>query len=290
MSEKIIISSDSTTDLSPELIERYNIKISPLSVVMDDKAYIDGVEASPEDIYDYYARTGKLAKTAATSIGDHIDFFNSLTADGATVIHFTISASMSVNNHNAVLAAEEINEDGQKVYIVDTKNLSTGGGLLLLCAGEMIKSGMSAAEIVSEIEKIIPCVDASFVIDDLEFLHKGGRCSAVAALGANLLKLKPCITVKNGSMGVEKKYRGKFADVLKTYVSERLADGDDICLDRVFVTHAGCDEEIVNAVLKQVKETLPWKEVFLTRAGCTVSAHCGRNTLGVLFIRKTPIA
>ncbi len=283
---KIKITSDSTTDLSPELLERYNVTVSPLSVVMDDKVYIDGVEATPDDLYAYSERTGKLAKTAATSIGDHIDFFQKHTADGSTVIHFTISASMSVNNHNAVLAAEEV----PNVYIVDTMNLSTGGGLLVIAAAEMIKEGLSAEEIVEKIKALAPCVDASFVVDDLEYLHKGGRCSAVAALGANLLKLKPCITVKGGAMGVEKKYRGKFADVLKTYAAERLADGDSICLDRVFVTHAGCDEEIVNAMVEQVKNTLPFKEVFCTRAGCTVSAHCGRNTLGVLFIRKNPLA
>lgn len=286
MSQQIIkLSSDSTTDLSPELLERYNITICPLSVVMDDKVYIDGIEATPDDIYEYAARTGKLAKTAAASIGDHIEFFKKMTADGSTLIHFTISASMSVNNHNAVLAAEEV----PNVFVVDTMNLSTGGGLVLLAAADMVKKGLSAEQIVEEIKDVIPRVDASFVINDLKFLHKGGRCSAVAAFGANLLKLKPCIVVKNGAMGVDKKYRGTFDNALKQYVADRLADGDDICTDRVFVTHAGCDLEIVNAVIEQVKETLPFGEVFCTRAGCTVSAHCGPDTLGVLFARKTPI-
>ena len=148
---------------------------------------------------------------------------------------------------------------------------------------------MEAEEIVEKIKELTSHVDASFVIDNLEYLHKGGRCSALAMMGANLLKLKPCIEVKNGSMGVGKKYRGKYADVLKTYVAERIGDGSDIDLARVFVTHAGCDEAIVKSVVEQVKAAAPFKEVFLTRAGCTVSAHCGADTLGVLFIRKNPV-
>ena len=282
---KIKLSSDSTTDLSAELRERYNIAIIPLTVVMDDKVYIDGVEAQPDDLYAYAERTGKLAKTAATSIGDHIDFFKEMTSDGSTLIHFTISSSMSVNNHNAILAAEEV----PNVYVVDTKNLSTGGGLLVLAAADMIEAGKNAEEIVEAINEMAQRVDASFVVDDLNYLHKGGRCSAVAAMGANLLKLKPCIVVKDGAMGVEKKYRGRFAEVLKTYTDERLADKESIVLDRVFITHAGCDSEVVNDIKAQVEAACDWGEVFVTRAGCTVSAHCGRNTLGVLFIRKNPI-
>ena len=151
-------------------------------------------------------------------------------------------------------------------------------------------TNLLADEIVEKINELIPCVDASFVIDSLEYLHKGGRCSALAMLGANLLKLKPCIEVKNGSMGVGKKYRGKFSEVLKTYTAERIGDGSGIDLDRVFVTHAGCDEEVINSIVAEVKNLVPFKEVFVTRAGCTISSHCGRNTLGVLFIRKNPIA
>jgi len=172
------------------------------------------------------------------------------------------------------------------VYVVDTQNLSTGGGLLVVAAAEMAEAGKSAKEIVEACTSLVSRVDASFVVDDLEFLHKGGRCSAVAAFGANLLQLKPCITVKDGKMGVERKYRGKFASVLEKYIAERIGDGTGIELDHVFVTHAGCDEAIVNRCLEQVKAAADFKEVHLTRAGCTVSSHCGRNTLGVLFIRK----
>lgn len=281
----IIITSDSTTDLSAELRERYNIKTIPLGVTLGDKTYFDGVDVNPDDIYEYHRKTGELPKTTAANLGDLVDFFKSFVDEGKTVIHFSISGEMSSTFNNSRMAAEEVGN----VYAIDSRNLSTGGGLLVIAAAEMVKKGMEAEEIVKEIENLIPKVDASFVIDNLEYLHKGGRCSAVAMLGANLLKLKPCIEVKNGSMGVGKKYRGKFGDVLKTYVAERIGDGSDIDLDRVFVTHAGCDEDIVNAVVEDVKKAAPFKEVFLTRAGCTISSHCGADTLGVLFIRKNNI-
>lgn len=282
---KIIISSDSTCDLSAELKERYDIKIIPLGVTLGDKVYRDGVDINPDEIYAHHAKTGELPKTTAANVGECIDYFTDLTKDGDAVIHFTISSTMSSTYSNACLAAEEF----ENVYVVDSKNLSTGGGLQVVAAAEMAKSGMTAPEIVAELEKISPCVDASFVIDSLEYLHKGGRCSALAMLGANLLKLKPCIEVKNGVMGVGKKYRGAYGRVLTEYVNERLANVNDIDTSRVFVTHAGCDPEIVDAVVEQVKATGIFKEVFLTRAGCTVSSHCGANTLGVLFIRKSPI-
>ncbi len=286
MANKIIISSDSTTDLSRELKERYNVSIIPLGVSLGEDTYLDGVNITPDDIYEYVAKTGDLPKTTAANLGDCIDYFSKLVKDGDAVIHFTISSEMSSTYNNSRMAAEEF----ENVYVIDTKNLSTGGGLLVIAAAEMAAKGMQAKEIVEEIEKLVPCVDASFVIDNLEYLHKGGRCSAVAMLGANLLKLKPCIVVKDGKMGVDKKYRGSFSNVLKLYVEERIGDASDIDLDRVFVTHAGCDMEIVNEVVNQVKAVADFKEVFLTRAGCTVSSHCGANTLGVLFIRKHPIA
>lgn len=192
---------------------------------------------------------------------------------------------MSVTYNNARVAAE----DFENVYVVDSKNLSTGNGLLVIAAAEMAQKGMDAKEIADKVSELADCVDASFVVDNLEYLAKGGRCSAVAAFGANLLQLKPCIYVKNGAMGVGKKYRGKFEKVLLGYVADRLGDRSDIDLDRVFVTHAGCDPQVVQSVVTAVKNTLPFKEVLVTRAGCTVSAHCGADTLGMLFIRKTPL-
>lgn len=285
MKKHIVISSDSTCDLSKELIERYQIKILPMGVSLGDSIYRDGVDITPDDIYAHNAKTGQLPKTSAINMAENTDYFAELTKDGSAVIHFTISASMSGTYQNARIAAEEFED----VYVVDSKNLSTGNGLLVLAAAEMALQGMEAAEIAQKVSALADQVDASFVVDNLEYLAKGGRCSAVAAFGANLLQLKPCIYVKNGAMGVGKKYRGKFEKVLLSYVADRLSDKEDINLDRVFVTHAGCDPQVVQSVVEAVKNALPFKEVLITRAGCTVSAHCGANTLGVLFIRNTPL-
>lgn len=285
MASDIIITSDSTTDLSKELCERYKITVMPLCITLGDKLYTDGVDITPDDIYAHHDRTGELPKTTATNVGDCLDFFSQFTSQGKTVIHFTISSEMSSTYNNACMAAEELGN----IYIIDTKNLSTGGGLLVITAAELLNQGLPAEEIVEKTRETVARVDASFVIDNLEYLYKGGRCSAVAMLGANLLKLKPCIQVKNGKMDVAKKYRGRYADVLKQYVVDKIGDYSDIDLDRVFVTHAGCDPQLVNEIVELVKKTAPFKEVFLTRAGCTVSSHCGANTLGVLFIRKSPI-
>lgn len=285
MKKQIIISSDSTCDLSSELIDRYNIRILPMGVSLGDEIYRDGVNIMPDDLYNYVAKTGQLPKTSAINMAENAEYFEKLTQDGSAVIHFTISASMSATYNNARVAAE----DFEDVYVVDSKNLSTGNGLLVIAAAEMARQGMEAREIAQKVSALADYVDASFVVDNLEYLAKGGRCSAVAAFGANLLQLKPCISVKNGAMGVGKKYRGKFEKVLPSYVAERLANSDDIELDRVFVTHAGCDPQLVESVAELVKNTLPFKEVLVTRAGCTVSSHCGANTLGVLFIRKTPL-
>lgn len=285
MNKPIVIASDSTCDLSAELIERYQIKILPLGVTLGDEVYRDGVDVTPDDIYAYHAKTGLLPKTSAINVAESSDFFAELTRDGASVIYFTISASMSATYNNARMAAEEFED----VYVIDSKNLSTGSGLLVVAAAELARQGLEAGEIAEKVSALTECVDASFVVDNLEYLAKGGRCSSVAAFGANLLQLKPCICVKGGAMGVGKKYRGKFGKVLSEYVAERLADGDDVVLDRVFVTHAGCDPEVVESVVEAVKKTLPFKEVFVTRAGCTISSHCGADTLGMLFIRKTPL-
>lgn len=285
MANNIVITSDSTSDLTPALRERYNIKTIPLGVNLGDKTYFDGVDITPDDIYEYHKKTGDLPKTTAANVGDCIDFFKSFADEGKTVIHFALSSEMSSTYNNACLAASEF----ENIYVIDSRNLSTGSGLLVVAAAEMVASGIEANEIVEKIGALIPCVDASFVIDSLEYLHKGGRCSAVAMLGANLLKLKPCIEVKNGKMDVGKKYRGKYSEVLKQYVAERLSDASNIDLDRVFVTHAGCDTDVVNEIVEQVKQAAPFKEVFLARAGCTISSHCGANTLGILFIRKSPI-
>ncbi len=283
---KIIISSDSTTDLSAELREKYDVKIIPLGITLGTELYRDGIDITPDFIYEHHEKTGELPKTNAANVGEFIDYFSGIKGEEDTLIHFSLSSTMSSTYSNACIAAAEVGN----VYIIDSKNLSTGGGLLVIAAAEMVNDGKSAEEIVEAINKMADCVDASFVIDSLEYLYKGGRCSAVSMLGANLLKLKPCIEVKNGSMGVGKKYRGVYGRVLTEYVAERLVNVEDIDTTRAFVTHAGCDQEIVDAVYEQVKASGIFDEVLLTRAGCTISSHCGANTLGVLFVRKSPIA
>ncbi len=282
MDNKVIIASDSTTDLGPELIKRYGIRILPLSVSLGDKLYHDGVDIDPDTIYAHYEKTGELPKTAAINAMEYSEFFKNLTADGSSVVFFTISSDMSSTFNNARIAANEF----PGVYAVDTRNLSTGGGLMVVAAAEMAAQGKSAEEIANSCAEMADRISASFVIDNLEFLYKGGRCSALAAFGANLLNLKPCIYVEGGKMAVGKKYRGKYHISLKKYIEDQLSELDAIEPDHVFVTHAGCDAEICESCVEQVKALGYFKEVHLTRAGCTVSSHCGRNTLGVLFVRK----
>ena len=283
--KKIQICSDSSCDLGKELCERYDITINPFRITLGDESLIDGVEVFPDDLYAFHDRTGTLPKTSATNMAEHLEFLKKQSENAEEVLFFTISSNMSANYHAASMAAEEL----ENVYVVDSQNLSTGVGLLIIAAAEMAEQGMGAAEIKEKIDEMKSKVNVAFVIDSLEYLYKGGRCSALAALGANLLKLKPCIEVKNGSMGVSKKYRGNFANVLKTFSKERLADKDNIITDHVFVTHAGCDDEIVNSVVEIVKQEINPKELHVTRAGATISVHCGRNTLGILFKQKTDI-
>ena len=285
MAETIRITSDSTTDLSPELRARYNIELMRLVVSLNDKDHVDGIDIAPEDIYRNYEENKTLPKTAAPNLSDCTEFFRRCTAKGESVIHFTISSEMSSTYQNSVIAAE----DFENIYVVDTRNLSTGGGLLVIRAAELAEQGMSAAVIAEECRRLAAYVDASFVIDSLEFLHKGGRCSTVALLGANLMNFKPCIIVKDGAMTVGKKYRGRFDAVLLKYIADRVGDGSDIVKDHVFITHAGCDEAVVRACVARLRELGDFPNIHVTRAGCTISSHCGRNTLGVLFLRKHPI-
>ena len=285
MTCKTVIAADSTCDLSRELIEAYGIHIIPLGVTLGETQYTDGVDIDPDFIYAHYEKTGQLPKTSAVNLVDFEDYFARETAAGNAVVLFTISSDMSSTCNNARLAAESF----ENVYVVDTRNLSTGGGLLVVTAAEMAAEGKSAAEIAETCTALAPCVDASFIIDSLEFLHKGGRCSALAAFGANMLSLKPCILVKDGKMGVGKKYRGKFGAVLPKYVSDRLGDASDVIGGHIFVTHAGCEPAIIDACVEAVGAIVPEAKIHITRAGCTISSHCGRNTLGVLFIRTHAI-
>ncbi len=261
--QKVLVACDSTCDLSEELLNQYGIKTLPLGIALGDTLYVDGVTVNPDMIYEHFEKTGQLPKTSALNVGECEDFFRELTADGASVVFFTIGGKLSSTYRNACLAAEAF----ENVHVVDTCNLSTGGGLLVMKAARLAEGGMEAKDIADTCNALAQKVDASFIVDDLEFLHKGGRCSTLAALGANVLQIKPCIAVQDGAMGVCRKYRGKFASVLKKYIADQIAQAGVIDMDLVFVTHAGCEEEICNACVEQVKELLPEATVVLTRAG-----------------------
>lgn len=279
---KIKITADSTCDLTPELVEKYHITVTPLSVTCGSESFKDGVDISPEMLYEKIAERGELASTAAVNVQEYIDAFSAALREHDAVIHFTISRSMSTCYQNACIAAEEVGN----VWVVDSQSLSTGIAHLVLDACELASGGMSPAEIQTELERRREKLDVSFVVDTLEYLRKGGRCTAVAAFGANLLKLHPCIFVKNGEMGVGKKYRGKMETCLTDYVKDRLSDPDGIDTRRIFITDSGVDEELRSLVEKEVRTLVPFEEVIHTRAGCTVSSHCGPGTLGILFYRK----
>ena len=274
---------DSTADLSPELIEKYDLTVIPLYVTIGGRAYKDMYEISAKDIFDNYDKTKELPKTSAVSVTDYIEAFRPAVEEGFDIIHFAISSDFSACYQNACIAAEELGH----VYPVDSRNLSTGIAQLALLAAEEAAKGETDAEHIAEyIRTVIPRVDVSFVLNNLEFLHKGGRCSGVAALGANLLKLKPCIEVTDGKMGVGKKYRGSFEKCLVQYITDKLGGRTDLELRRVFITHSGVPEETVQKAVETVQKLQTFDEICVTRAGCTVSSHCGPGTLGVLYIRK----
>ena len=247
---KIKISADSTCDLSPELIERYHIGITPLYIIRGEETLRDGIDVRPEELYEYANVTGKLCKTAAVNVSDYLAYFAACREEYDAVIHFTISSDMSACYQNACIAAQEFTN----VYPVDSRNLSTGIGHL--------------------------------VLDALEYLKRGGRCSALVAMSANLLHLKPCIEVKDGKMGVGHKYRGKLEKCYVQYIEERLKGRDDIDCHRIFITDSGCDEATWRELERVVRACQPFEEVIHTRAGCTVSNHCGPGCMGILYYHK----
>ena len=285
MAEKILITSDSTTDLGRDLLDRYHIPVLPLVVSLNDVNYKDGLDITPDMIYRNYEQNKTLPKTAAPSLADCTEFFRKYVEQGYQIVHFTISADMSCTYQNCVIAAEEF----ENVHVVDTRNLSSGGGLLVLRAAELAEQGMDAAAIAEECRRMTAYVDATFVIDSLEFLHKGGRCSTLAMLGANLMKFKPCIMVREGKMSVGKKYRGKFDAVLLQYIADRVGDGSDIDKRHVFITHGGCAPEVVDACAEKLRSLGDFPNIHVNHAGSTICSHCGPDTLGVLFLRKQPI-
>ena len=276
----IKITSDSTCDLSAELLERYQVSLLPLCVNLGDQSYYDGESIVPADIFAYVSKTGQLPTTSATNISTYMDFFAPLAEQYEAVIHINIGSGFSSCHQNARLAAEEMDN----VYVIDSCNLSTGQGLVVIEAALAAERGEKAEDIVAMLSDLTGRIDTSFVVDKLDYLVKGGRCSSAAALGANLLNLKPCILLADGKMGVGKKYRGNWAKVLPGYAQDRL-NGKDVCKDRVFITYTSCPPEVVDT-LRSYLLGLGFGEVLETVAGSTITSHCGPNTLGVLFIRK----
>ena len=278
----IKILSDSTCDLSQAILEQHNITLIPLTVVKDGQQYKDGVSITPADIFAHVAAGGDLCSTSANSVGEYADEFAKYANDYDGILHINIGSGFSSCYQNACIAAS----DFDNVRVVDSQNLSTGQGLVVLEACRLAKECTSLDELHEKVQAFTEKVEASFLVDKLTYLAKGGRCSSVAALGANLLNLKPCIDVKDGKMGVSKKYRGKYGKCLASYVQERLEGREDIRRDVIFVTMTSVADDEYTAVMDAVKQYGNFETVYETLAGCTVSCHCGPGTLGVLFVRK----
>lgn len=279
------IISDSTCDLSPELVERYNIDILPLNVLLGDKEYQDGKNITPEEIFKWADENKTTPKTSAPTMDTAVEMIKPYVEEGMEVVCFCISESMSTSGNVMRMVAREL-EAEDKVTVIDSANLSIGIGLMVIEAAIMASEGKSSSDIKAAIEILKPKVRASFVVDTLTYLYRGGRCSAIAAMAGSVLKLHPKIVVENGAMDATKKYRGKLAAVIMSYVKDMEDELKNARNDRVFITHSGCDREIVEGVKEYLRELGIFNEILETRAGGVVSSHCGPGTLGVLFISK----
>lgn len=283
MSKKVVITADSPIDIGGDLAARFDIHIIPMYVNLNDKSYKDGVDLYPDDIFKNYDENGTLPTTSAIPIGDYADFFSEFLNDGAQVVHFSLSSEISSTHNNAKLAAEEL--DG--VYVIDSLHLSSSIALQAIKACEMRDSGMSAEEIARAASSFAEKTCTSFVLEKLEYMKKGGRCSATAALGANILGIRPCIEMHGGTLDVAKKYRGKISAVRQQYVADQLAaHKGELDLSRIFLTHSGMPRQEIDDLCKLIKKTAPFKEVLVARAGCTISSHCGPGCMGILFMVK----
>lgn len=283
MSIKII--SDSTCDLSDELLKKYNISILPLHIVLGEKEYKDGLEISPDEIYQWSDTNKEAPKTSAASISDAISFYKKYLEEYEEIICFSISGQMSTTVNVMRMAAEELDAE-ERIHIIDSENLSTGEGLLVIEAAIMAAEGMTASKVVEKIEQLKPYVRSSFIVDTLTFLHRGGRCSGVAALAGSALKLHPKILVENGGMKPDKKYRGKMNSAILSYVKDLEPQIKNAKNNRVFITHSGCDEVLLQTIYQSLDDLKYFKEILITRAGGVISSHCGPGTLGVLFIEN----
>ena len=279
----IRIVADSTCDLSADLIQKYGIRIAPLHIVLGEKEYLDGAEITPDEIYEWADIHGETPKTSAIGFEDASEVIGQLSGTDDEMIIFTISEKMSTTANVFRMAAEELGLD-KKVTVIDSANLSTGISLMIIKAAVMAKEGKSREEICKEIEVLRGMVRSSFVVDTLVYLHRGGRCSSVAALAGGVLKLHPKIVVANGSMSADKKYRGNIGKVIIDYVKDLESELKNADKDRVFITHSGCEQEIIDEVYTYLENLHHFNEILITRAGGVISSHCGPGTLGVLYI------
>lgn len=279
---KVKITCDSTCDLSPELYDRYHVSVIPMCVAMGDRLCRDGVDVEPNELFAYVEETGKLPTTSAISVGEYENFFRPFIEEGYEVIHISLSSSLSSSHQNARIAAGELGN----VHIVDSRSLSTGSGHLVILAAELASAGYDGVYIAKALDDMKGHLDVSFVLQTLDYLHKGGRCSGMARFGANMLKLRPEIVMENGTLHVGKKYRGSMEKTILDYIRGRLENEKQVSYDRIFVTHSGVPAGIVEKAVALVKELRPFEKVIVTVAGSTISCHCGPNCLGVLFFRK----
>ena len=279
---KIKILSDSTCDLSPEQLAEHDIALARLSVIKNGEAFLDGETITPADIFAHVAAGGDLCSTTAYNVDGYQQLFAQYANDYDGVIHINLGSGFSSCYQNACIAAE----DFPNVRVIDSQNLSTGQGLVVLEACRLAKACENLDEIAEKLNAFTPKVEASFLLDQLKYMAKGGRCSSVAALGANLLNLKPCIEVRDGKMSAVKKYRGSYSKCLANYVKDRLADREDIIRSELFLTYTPVTDDCLAAVKEAIDAYGNFETVYETKAGCTVSCHCGPGTLGVLFVRK----
>lgn len=278
----IKITTDSTADLSKDIVEKYDISIVPLQVLIGNKTYKDFVDIDSENIFEIMEEKNALASTCAVNVLEYESFFKQNIKNADYLIHFSLGSKVSSCFQNANMAAKNI----KNIYVVDTNSLSTGQGVLVYLAAKMAKEGQSTEEIIEKINLLKQKVDISFVIDTLDFLKKGGRCSSLANFGANLLKIKPCIQMEDGVLKTGKKYRGKLENCIEAYVADKLENNNDINFETVFVTHSKCSKAVVKTAIDTIKKYSNFKEIIETNAGCTISSHCGPNCLGIIFVKK----
>lgn len=279
---RIKILSDSTCDLPATLVNKHGITLVPLNVVKGGVNYLDGVNITAENIFDHVAAGGDLCSTAAVSIGEYHAYFEKYSAEYDAVLHINIGSDFSASYQNACLAAAEYDN----VVVVDSRLLTTGQGMVVLEASRLAGEGKTAAEIVQLLKDFIPRVEVSFILDRLDYMVKGGRCGAAAAMGANLLNLKPCIEIIDGKLVVVKKYRGEFTKSLGSYVKDRLAGREDVDRSRVFLTHTAVSPESIIAAETAMMQCGGFEHIVDAVAGCTISCHCGPGTLGLVYLRK----